>query len=145
MARIDPRALVLVPMLMLVGACGDDPDPKPAPAVSPSVVASLPGASASPADVPDPSDSVYVEDESEVPDPEPEAGDLSDEAQANLDEAIGMELGALEGAPKDVADRRRAVLGRLPDNPSQVLAALKNYEWFSPEAKALYAQAVAAG
>jgi hypothetical protein len=144
MARIDPRAFVLVPMLMLVGACGDDPDPAPAPAVSPPVVASSP-ASAPPGDVPDPSDSVYVEDESEVPDPEPEAGDLSDEAQANLDEAIGMELGALEGAPKDVADRKRAVLGKLPDNPSQVLAALKDYEWFSPEAEALYAQAVAAG
>jgi uncharacterized protein with von Willebrand factor type A (vWA) domain len=37
------------------------------------------------------------------------------------------------------------VLDRLPDNPTQVLAALQDYDWYSPEARDLYEQAVAAG
>jgi hypothetical protein len=146
MARIDPRALVLVPMLMIAGACGDDPRPAPSPAAPPSAVVAPSAVPSGPAgEEPDPSDSVYVEEEPEAPDPTPEPGDLSDEAQSYLDEALGIELGALEAAPEATADRRREVLSRLPDNPSQVLAALKTYEWLSPEARALYDRAVAAG
>jgi hypothetical protein len=146
MARFDPRALALVPLLMIVGACGDDPEPAPAPVSPPSSVApsAAPGGDAS-AEAPDPDDSVYVEEEPEQPEPTPEAGDLPDEAQSYLDEALGVELGALEGAPKEAADERRKVLEGLPDNPSQVLAALKNYPWYSPEARALYDRAATAG
>lgn len=145
MARFDPRALVLVPLLMIVGACGDDPEPAPPPVAPPPSAAPSAAASDPAAEEPEPSDSVYVEEEPEEPDPAPEAGDLPGEAQGYLDDALGVELGALEGAPKATADQRRAVLDRLPDNPSQVLAALKDYQWYSPEARELYDQAVAAG
>ncbi len=149
MARIDPRALVLVPLLMIVGACGDDPEPSPEPVAPPSSAAASVAPSAPIGgfsdDVPAPDDSIYVEEEPEEPEPTPEAGDLPDEAQSYLDEALGLELGALEGAPKEAADDRRKVLERLPDNPSQVLAALKNYPWYSPEARALYDRAATAG
>ncbi len=145
MARTDPRALVLVPLLLALGACGDDPETTPTPAPPLPSSAAAPSASApAPGEEPDPSDSVYVEEEpeqSEEPDPTPEAGDLPGEAQSYLDEAIGVELGALETAPKATADQRRETLNRLPDNPAQVLAALKNYPWYSPEARALYDRA----
>jgi hypothetical protein len=141
MARFDPRVLVLVPLLLVAGACGDDPEPAPAPVAPPSSAASA--SAPAPGEEPDPSDSVFVEQEPEELDPTPEAGDLPDEAQAYLDEAVGVELGALEGAPKETADQRRAVLGRLPDNPSQVLILLQNYPWYSAEAKALYDKAAA--
>jgi hypothetical protein len=142
MGRIDLRVLVLLPVLLIAGGCGDDEEPPApaasAPATAPSVVV--------PSQVPDPEDSVYEEDP-EPPDPEPTtaAGDLSDRAQAYLDEALGMELGALEGASAEVAGPRRKVLDKLPEEPRQVLTALKNYVWFSPEARALYDKAVKAG
>lgn len=138
MPRIDPRVLVLAPVIMVTGACsGDTESPAPAPAAPSSAAAASP-----PASVPDPSDSVFVEEDVE---PSAAPGDLSDEAQSHLDEALGIELGALEEAPAEVADAKRNVLDALPDNPSAVLAALKNYPWYSPEAKAAYDRAVAAG
>jgi len=142
MGRTDLRVLVLLPVLLIIGGCGDDETP-PTPVVSaPSAAPSL----AVPSELPSPDDSVYVE-EPETPDPDPTtaAGDLSDQAQALLDEALGTELGALEGAPAETAAPRRKVLDALPEDPRQVLAALKNYVWYSPEARALYDQAVAAG
>lgn len=133
MSRFDPRALVLVPVITLVTACAGGPEP-PAP-VSPS------SATASAA-VPEPSDSVFVEED---PDPTTAPGDLSDEAQSYLDRALGIELEALQQAPTATAEQKRKILDGLPDNPSQVLDALKNYDWQSPEAEALYDQAVEAG
>ena len=144
MGRIDRRVLVLLPVLLIAGGCGDDePAQPPAPPTSAPVVA--PSVTA-PSAVPDPDDSVYVEDP-ETPDPDltTAAGDLSDEAQAQLDEALGTELGALEGASTEVAAPRRKILDALPDDPRQVLAALKNYVWYSPEARALYDKAVKSG
>ncbi len=144
MARLDARTFVLVPLLMILGACGDDPEPAPAPVAPPSSAAP---ASVLPSEDPESSESVYVEpepEESEEPEPTAEAGDLPGEAQSYLDEALGVELGALEGAPKATADAKRKVLDGLPDNPRQVLAGLKSYPWFSPEARALYDRAVAA-
>ena len=134
MPRFDSRMLALVPLIMLASACGGDPEPTaPAPVPS-SPVVSVPAS----APTPEPDDSVYVEEE---PDPTAAPGDLSDEAQSYLDQALGIELGALESAPKATAAQHRKILDRLPDNPSQVLAALKSYEWLSPEAKALYDRA----
>jgi len=141
MGRTDLRVLVLLLVLLIAGGCGDDETP-PTPAVSaPSAAPSV----TVPSQVPDPDDSVYVE-EPETPDPDPTtaAGDLSDQAQALLDEALGTELGALEGAPAETAAPRKKVLNALPEDPRQVLAALKNYVWYSPEARALYDQAVTA-
>jgi hypothetical protein len=141
MPRIDRRTLVLVPVLLVAAACGDDETPPVVPPPSAAVSASsVPSGPAEPT-APNPSESVYVEED---PDPTAEAGDLSDEAQAYLDEALGIELGALESAAPATAAARRKTLETLPANPSQVLAALKKYEWVSPEAKARYAQAVAA-
>jgi len=138
MPRFDPRMLALVPMIMLVSACGGDPEPSaPAPVPS-SPAVSTPASAPASAVTPEPDDSVYVEEE---PDPTAVPGDLSDEAQSYLDQALGIELGALESAPKATAAQHREILDRLPDNPSQVLAALQNYEWLSPEAKALYDRA----
>jgi hypothetical protein len=142
MSRFDPRVLVLLPMIMLTPACGSDPEP-PAPAAPSSAAppsASAPSAPAS-ADTPEPDDSVYVEEE---PDPTTAPGDLSDEAQSYLDQALGIELGALASAPEATAAQHRETLDRLPENPSRVLAALKNYQWLSPEAKALYDRAAQA-
>jgi hypothetical protein len=143
MPRIDLRTLVLVPVLLVAAACGDDETPPVVPPPSAPVSASSLPAEPSEAEptAPDPSESVYVEED---PDPTAEAGDLSDEAQAYLDEALGIELGALESAAPATAAARRKTLEALPDNPSKVLAALKTYQWVSPEAKARYAQAVAA-
>ena len=145
MARFDPRALVLVPLLMILGACGDDPEPAPAPVAPPSSAASAAPSEPAPGEEPDPSDPVYVEEEPEEPEPTPEPGDLPDEAQSYLDQALGMELGALEQAPAETAAARRKLLDKLPENPTKVLAALKNYPWYSPEARALYDRATAAG
>jgi hypothetical protein len=129
-------------MLLIAGGCGDDEPAQPAPVPATSAPSVAPSAPA-PSDVPDPDDSVYVE-EPEDPEPTTAAGDLSDQAQAQLDEAIGTELGALEGAPAETAAPRRKVLDALPDDPRQVLNALKNYVWYSPEARALYDKAVKA-
>ena len=136
MLRFDPRALALVPVIMLAAACSGDPAPSVPTPIAPSSAAPPSAA------VPEPSDSVFVEED---PDPTAAPGDLSDEAQSYLDQALGIELGALEQAPAATAARKREILDRLPDNPSQVLTALKTYEWQSPEARALYDQAVAAG
>jgi hypothetical protein len=146
MPRFDPRLLVLVPLLASAAACGDDAEPAAPP---PSAAASAPAPSALPPSAPastapaapQPSDSVYVEEDEE---PTPEPGELPGEAQAHLDEALGIELGALEGAPGETAKQKRATLDKLPDNPTQVLAALRNYAWYSPEARAAYDRAVAA-
>lgn len=132
MARIDVRVLVLVPLLMSVAACGDEEPP----------AASPPSATAAPApSTPEPTDSVYEEEDAE---PTAEAGDLSDEAQAYLDQALAVELGELAVAPAAAAGQRRETLDKLPDDPSGVLAALKDYRWLSPEARDLYQQAVTA-
>jgi hypothetical protein len=138
MPRIDPRVLVLAPVIMLAGACSGDAEPTAPAPVAPSSAA--PTVSSAP--VPQPSDSVFVEEDEE---PSAAPGDLSDEAQSHLDEALGIELGALEQAPAEAAADRRKVLDALPDNPSAVLAALTNYPWYSPEARAAYDRAVAAG
>ena len=138
MPRLDPRVLVLLPALMILGACGGDRKPGPPVASSPVAV---PSASVTVPE-PEPSDSVYEEEEPEPQEPGP--GTLSDEAQSYLDEALGIELGALETAPQGTADQKRKVLDRLPEDPAQVLAALDDYQWFSPEAKALYDRAAAA-
>jgi len=132
MRRLDPRILVLAPLLVLTGACGDDPEPSaPAPVTS-SATAPASAVPVSPAAaVPEPSDSVYVEEDDE---PTAAPGDLSDEAQSYLDQA-----------PAETAGPRRKLLDKLPDNPTKVLAALKNYPWYSPEARALYDRATAAG
>lgn len=142
MGRIDLRVAILLPVLLIAGGCGDDKEP-PAPVASAPIVA--PSATA-PSGLPDPDQSVYVEDP-ETPDPQPTTapGDLSDQAQADLDEALGTELGALEGASAEIAAPRRKVLDALPEEPRQVLGALKNYVWYSPEARALYDKAVKAG
>src|SRR5262245_39184275 len=113
--------LLLVLMAVLAG-CGTEP-PAPAP---------TPPASAGPA----PSEEVTPEEsviEEEDVEPSTAPGDLSDEAQAYLDEALGIELAA-------VAEKgeRRPVLEQLPDDPSKVLTALRDYQWLSPQAKALY-------
>jgi hypothetical protein len=146
MPRFDPRLLVLVPLLATAAACDDaEPaDPPPSPVISaPSAPAPSPSAPATTAPAaPQPSDSVYVEEDEE---PAAEPGELPGEAQAHLDEALGIELGALEGAPAETAKAKRATLDRLPDNPAQVLASLRNYAWYSPEARAAYDRAVAAG
>jgi hypothetical protein len=143
MRRLDPRILVLAALLLLTGACGDDPEPSAPAPVSPSVTAPASAVPASPsAAVPQPSDSVYVEEDDE---PTAAPGDLSDQAQSYLDQALGMELGALEQAPAETAGPRRKLLEKLPENPTKVLAALKNYPWYSPEARALYDRATAAG
>ena len=137
MPRIDPRMLALVPMIMLASACGSDPETVGAGAdavVTGGLRTCLRGDA-------DPEDSVYVEEE---PDPTTVPGDLSDEAQSYLDQALGIELGALESAPEATAAQHRETLDRLPDNPSQVLVALRNYEWLSPEAEALYERAATA-
>ena len=139
MARFDLRSLVLVPVLLTAAACGDDEAPQIAPPPSPVVTASSP--SALPSAAPEPSDSVYEEEDVE---PTAEAGDLPQQAQAYLDEALGTELGALEAAAPATAAAKRKTLEKLPATPTQVLSALKTYEWVSPEAKALYARAVAA-
>jgi hypothetical protein len=146
MGRLDPRVLVLLPVLLIAGGCGDDDQPaQPPPVTTPSLVPSLPVPSLPvPSQVPDPNESIYVE-EPEDPDPTIAPGDLSDAAQAQLDEALGTELGALEGASPEVAAPRRKILDGLPEDPRQVLAALKNYVWYSPEARALYDKAVKTG
>lgn len=146
MARTDPRVLLIVPLLLLAGGCGDDEPSTPAPVTSTSAVPSPPAVVPSAA-----VSSSAPSQPAEPPDEDPatgapvEPGDVSDEAQSNLDEALGLELGALEGASAEVAGPRREVLDRLPENPKQVLAALKNYVWFSPEARAAYDRAVKAG
>jgi hypothetical protein len=141
MARPDARVLVLVPTLMILGACGGDPEPASPPPAAPSSAAPAPAPSAA---EPEPSDSVYVEEDPDEPDPTPEPGDLSDEAQSYLDQALSIELGAVESAPKATAAQKHATLDKLPENPTQVLAALRDYRWLSPEAKRLYDRAVAA-
>jgi hypothetical protein len=144
MGRFDTRALLLIPLLALTG-CGDDPEPSAPPPVAPSSAAPAPSAAPSAyvtpsgPSAPDPDESVYVEEDD---DPTAAPGDLSDQAQAYLDEAIGIELGALE-ASGDKGKARRQVLEKLPDDPSKVLAALRTYSWWSPEAKTLYDKAVA--
>ena len=146
MRRFDLRLLVLVPLLAVAG-CGDEETPPPAPAPSGPFTTppSLPAPSPSPSDDdpfggPDPSKPV-VEEEDAAPTVTP--GDLSDEAQAYLDEALGKELVALEG--KGAAGRQREKLDQLPEDPAGVLSALKDYQWTSPEAKKLYEKAVATG
>ena len=134
-----PLCLV-VPLLLSAAGCGDDePAPPPPAASAPASVPASPTA-AEPAE-PD-SSSDFVEEE---PDPTAAPGDLSDEAQALLDEALGVELGALEEAPAAEADKRRPVLDQLPETPQEVLAALTGYDWFSAEAEGLYQRAVRAG
>jgi len=128
MGRIVCRALVLTVLLGLTG-CGTEP--KPAPSATPSI-------SAPPAPEPSESESEEAIIEEEDVEPSDSPGDLSAEAQDNLDEALGIELGAL--AEKG---ERRPELERLPEDPTAVVAALKDYKWLSPQAKALYDKAAA--
>jgi hypothetical protein len=116
--------------------------PAPATSVVPSPSAAVPSVTAS---SPAPSQPADPPDEDPATGTPIEPGEVSDEAQSHLDEALGLELGALEGASAGVAGPRRKVLDRLPENPKQVLAALKDYVWFSPEARAAYDRAVKAG
>jgi hypothetical protein len=143
MARFDPRILALVPVLLVAAACGDDAEPV-APASPPASVSAAPSVEPSPSEppvIPEGSDPVYEEEDAE---PTEAPGDLSGEVQSYLDEALGTELGALAAASPEVADGRRQILDKLPDNPAQVLTALKSYSWYSPEAKTAYDKAVAA-
>jgi len=143
MGRIDPRVLVLLPVLLIAGGCGDDEAADPPPVAPPA--SSAPAASVAPSALPEPAGSAEAEGTEDADPPVTQApGDLSDQAQGFLDEALGRELGALEGAPAEAAAQRREVLDRLPEDPAQVLTALKNYVWYSPEARALYDKAVAA-
>jgi hypothetical protein len=143
MGRIDPRALVLISLLALGGCGDDDPAPvTPAPPSSvapPSAPASAPASAGAGSAEPSPDESVYVEED---PDPTEPPGQLSQQGQSYLDEALGLELGALEGAG-DQAKQRRAILDKLPEDPDKVLIALQGYPWWSPEAKTLYDKALA--
>lgn len=150
MRRIDPRAFLVVALLLVAGGCSDDEPPAPVPATSPAVPspsAAVPSAAVPSAAVSSPAPA----EPADPPDEDPTAGvpdepdDVSAQAQSYLDEALGLELGALEGASAEQAGPRRKVLDRLPENPAQVIAALKNYVWFSPEARAAYDKAVKAG
>ena len=140
MRRFDLRVLILLPLLPLLSACGDDaetPTPTPPASAAPASVVPLP----EPSD-PDPVESSEYVEEDEEPSAQP--GDLSDEAQALLDQALGEELTALATAPAAEAKKRQPTLDKLPESPTEALTALKGYQWFSVEAKKLYDQAVAA-
>jgi hypothetical protein len=135
MVRNAHRVLVLIAALGLAG-CGTAPPSPPAPsAVSSGPVSSAPGSSAPAA--PDESPSEIIEEEDVEPSAAP--GEISQQAQAYLDESQGVELGALEQKGE-----RRPALDQLPEDPSRVLTALRGYPWLSPQAKALYDKAVAA-
>ena len=145
MDRFDVRVLVLIPVLAAAG-CGSDPKPAAAPPSPPAVLSSsappaAPSAGASPAKTtgPAPDESVYVEEDD---DPTAAPGDLSDQGQAYLDQAIGVELEALQASGAKGKDRLRK-LEKLPEDPSKVVATLRTYSWWSPEAKSLYDKAVA--
>jgi hypothetical protein len=140
MGRIACLAAVV---LVLAGCGGGDDKPAPPPAAPPASVAA-PAPSASDDDpyaTDEPSTQVTEEQDN---DPSDDPGDLSDQGQAYLDEAVGTELGALESAPASKAGARRKTLENLPEEPDKVLAALRDYEWLSPEAKALYQKALKA-
>lgn len=131
--------LAVAAVLVLAGCGGSDKPPPPAPLPPTSAPASIEPSDDDPFATTEPSAQVTEEE-----DPEPSAapGDLSDEAQAMLDEAVGTELGALEAAPPAEAAKRRANLEKLPEEPAKVVAALRDYEWYSPQAKALYQKAI---
>jgi hypothetical protein len=125
-------------LLMTVAACGDG-DTKTAgpPPISAAPSSAVPSDTAS---VPvDPGESAYVEEE---PDPTPASGDLPDEAQSFLDQALDTELNVLSTAGTAAAEKKLGQLGDLPENPRQVLKKLATYIWQSAEAKSLYEQAV---
>ncbi|GLY98513.1 hypothetical protein [Actinoplanes sp. NBRC 103695] len=132
MGRIVYRTLVVIAASVLAG-CGSDKAPTPLPP-PPAPIFPSTSESDDPFGGPDPSAQVTEEEDVE---PSADPGDLSDQAQAYLDEAVGTELGALAEAGE-----RRPALEKLPDDPSKVLAALKDYTWLSPQAKALYEKAV---
>jgi hypothetical protein len=125
------RVACLLAVVLVLAGCGTDRKETPAPSVP---VTATPSVETPPSDAPvtDPPDSGA---------PESAPGDLSDQAQAYLDEAIGTELGALEAAPPATVGDRRKTLDNLPEKPDQVVAALKDYQWLSPEAAALYRKA----
>ena len=139
MTRTSRSALVLA-LLMAVAACGHDDTPAPAlppisfapPAVVPSVAPSTPV---------DTGESAYVEEE---PDPTPAKGDLPDEAQSFLDQALQTELEVLSTAGTAAAEKKLGQLNELPEDPRKVLSKLATYTWQSTEAKKLYQQAVSA-
>ncbi|MFG1607656.1 hypothetical protein [Actinoplanes sp. NPDC049265] len=123
------RVACLVAVVLVLAGCGTERKETPAPSVPASVAPA--------SEAPEPPDN-------DGPDTEPPAsapGDLSDQGQAYLDEAIGTELGALEAAPPDQAAAHRKTLDNLPGEPDKVLAALSGYQWLSPEAEALYRKA----
>jgi hypothetical protein len=132
MGRIAYRALVVIAVSVLAG-CGAEKAPTPLPPPPAPIFPSV-SESDDPFGGPDPSAQVTEEEDVE---PSAAPGDLSDQAQAYLDEAVGTELGALAEAGE-----RRPALETLPDDPSKVLAALKDYTWLSPQAKTLYEKAV---
>jgi hypothetical protein len=143
MGRFDVRVFLVIPLLALGGCGSDDKSERPAPPAAASSATPAPSASAaastSVSTPPAPDESVYVDEDDDTT---AAPGDLSDQGQAYLDEAIGTELAALE-ASGDKGKQRREALEKLPEDPSKVLAALRTYSWWSPEAKTLYDKAVA--
>jgi hypothetical protein len=134
------RSAVALALLMTVAACGDEgtktADPPPISAAPPSAVPSDP-----PSTPVDDGESAYVEEE---PDPTPASGDLPDEAQSFLDQALDTELNVLTTAGTAAAEKKLGQLGDLPEDPRQVLKKLATYTWQSAQAKALYEKAVSA-
>jgi hypothetical protein len=99
MGRFDVRVFLVIPLLALGGCGSDDKSERPAPPAAASSATPAPSASAaastSVSTPPAPDESVYVEEDD---DPTAAPGDLSDQGQAYLDEAIGTELAALEAS-----------------------------------------------
>jgi hypothetical protein len=139
MTRTSRSALALA-VLMAVAGCGHDdaetPGPPPISAAPPSAVPSQ-----APSTPVDDGESAYVEEE---PDPTPAAGDLPDEAQSFLDQALQTELEVLSTAGTAAAEKKLGQLNELPEDPHKVLSKLATYTWQSAEAKKLYEQAVSA-
>src|SRR6185312_14024609 len=60
---------------------------------------------------------------------------MLDQARELLDEALEAERGALFPDPSDDARLREAELDALPNDTSQAIRQLSDYDWRSPEAR----------